>query len=95
MSNKKIAAINIYEVFDNELARMHSLLAIYMQLPKEESYSRVTGPSHTQTQHMSAIYKRIIDMQDILIKQFANHDEIIQNKVAELALTGIADSDTK
>lgn len=94
MSEKK-PSINIYEVYDNELARMHALLIHYMQLPTENNYSRVTGPSSSQYNQMSTIYKRLLEMQTHLIDAFKGRDEVIQNKVAELALTGDSESDPK
>ena len=95
------AAINIYAILDNEMARMHALLQTYMTLPKEDSYQRSSYgglSSHTSfSSHggMPQIYKRIIDIQDLLLKALVSHDEIIQEKVAELALMGNSDSETK
>lgn len=95
------AAINIYAILDNEMARMHALLQTYMTLPKEESYHRTNYgglSSHSSfSSHggMPQIYKRILDIQDLLLKALVSHDEIIQEKVAELALMGEADPETK
>ena len=95
------AAINIYAILDNEMARMHALLQTYMTLPKEESYHRPNYgglSSHSSfSSHggMPQIYKRILDIQDLLLKALVSHDEIIQEKVAELALMGNSDSETK
>lgn len=92
------AAINIYAILDNEMARMHALLQTYMTLPKEpQQYSSAhssyaSGSSHSS---MSLIYNRICHIQDFLLKALESHDEIIQEKVAELALMGNADSETK
>jgi hypothetical protein len=94
------AAINIYAILDNEMARMHALLQTYMTLPKEDSYRTNYGGLSSATSFsshggMPQIYKRIIDMQDLMLKALVAHDEIIQDKVAELALMGTADSETK
>jgi hypothetical protein len=36
---------------------------------------------------MPIIYKRIMEMQDLLLKAVVSHDVVIQEKIAELALT--------
>ena len=37
---------------------------------------------------MPVIYHRIVELQNILIAALQSHDPLIQEKVAELALTG-------
>lgn len=95
MSEKK-SSINIYQVYDSELERMHRLLHTYISLPQDQigysknpTYSNTTGQNH----QLGTIYKRILEMQNVLIKSFAERDELIQEKVAELALTGLSDSE--
>ena len=92
------AAINIYAILDNEMARMHSLMLAYLALPKHDTYQQSygglsSGTSFSGHQHgnVPAIYKRITDIQDLLLKALVAHDEVIQEKVAELALMGIKD----
>lgn len=88
------AAINLYSILDNEMARMHALLQTYMTLPKQDVYTQTYGglSNHTSiTNHLTSIpqiYKRILDIQDLLLKALVVHDEAIQEKVAELALMG-------
>ena len=80
-------ALNLYGIMDNEMARMHSLLQTYMTLPKSSGLSH-QGSFHNHSYDIPEIYRRIIHMQDILLTALAGHDVTIQNKVAELALTG-------
>jgi len=85
MSDKKVAT-NIYTVVDNELARMHELLRLYMQLPHDSSSSsarRNAAPSQ-----MGTIYKRILELQNVILTAAGHADAEIQKAVAELALTG-------
>ena len=93
MSEKK--PVNLYEILDNEMARMHQLLLAYLALPKEDGYSHSSygglnsGSAFNSTHaNVIPIYKRIMEMQDLMLKALVAHDEIIQEKVAELALTG-------
>lgn len=90
------AAINIYAILDNEMSRMHSLMQAYLALPKETTYSSSYGglsSTNSLSSHapVPAIYKRIIEMQDLMLKALVAHDEVIQEKVAELALMGNKD----
>lgn len=95
------AAINIYAILDNEMARMHALLQTYMTLPQKDHYTSSYGglsSSSSFSSHQNGIpqiYRRILDIQDLLLKALVSHDEIIQEKVAELALMGNANSETK
>lgn len=95
------AAINIYSILDNEMNRMHGLLQTYMTLPQRDNYNSSYGGLSSASSFSShaggipQIYKRIIDIQDLLLKALVAHDEVIQEKVAELALMGNADSETK
>ncbi len=65
-----------------------------MTLPQRDTtYSYGSGLSahssfsqHTAT--LPEIYKRILTMQDLLLKAVTSHDTVIQEKIAELALTG-------
>jgi hypothetical protein len=67
--------MNIYSVLDKELERMHKLLGAYMALPASNNYM------------IPEIYKRIVVIQDSLLEAAKNNDELIQQKVAELAFT--------
>lgn len=95
------AAVNLYTILDNEMARMHALLQTYMTRPQKDHYTSSYGGLSSASSFSShqggipQIYKRILDIQDLLLKALVSHDEIIQEKVAELALMGNADSETK
>ena len=90
MQDNKVAT-NIYSILDNELARMHALLQVYLGLPPEpppqSKYHNYTPYPQTD---VPEIYKRIVAIQDTVIKAAINVDPAIQEKVAELALTGEA-----
>lgn len=95
MSKEIKQTLNLYGILDNEMARMHALLQTYMTLPQQDSHNPYGGLSANRSfsSHGGSpeIYKRIIKMQDLLLEAVVSHDEIIQEKVAELALTGDAD----
>lgn len=80
---KLLVARNIYSIVDKELERMHNLMRTYVTMRSNNNYH------HNDS--VNEIYRRIIEMQDILLKALSSHDENIQNKVAELALTGDSD----
>lgn len=97
-SNQTI--LNLYGAYNQELQRMHDLVKICIQSPTEQHYqqhnpmSRGYGyPPPSQDAH--AFWQRIIEMQNILIAALQSHDPIIQEKVAELALTGTANVEIK
>jgi hypothetical protein len=86
-------ALNVYGLMDNEMARMHDLFQVYLTMPKHNSLhmngtSYGHQPSHTE---LPVIFNRIIEMQQIIMSSLAGSDELIQQKVAELALTGDSD----
>lgn len=76
---------NIYFVLDNEMERLHQLINMYAahagKYPSAQSYDPYT------TQMLTAS-KRLFEMQTVLIEAFKAHEPAIQEKVAELALTG-------
>ena len=89
MSNQKQIAVNIYQLLDNELGRMHQLLTLYLSMPKDTS----TTYANVNHNGLGTIYKRMLEMQDIMLKSFETRDELIQEKVAEMAFTGNSDSE--
>jgi hypothetical protein len=95
MSNENKVPLNLYGIMDNELARMHSMFHAYLALPKEpmhySSAHAYGAPSQHQLSDMSEIYKRIITMQDLLLQSLISHDKELQERIAELALTGKQD----
>ena len=96
MSSEQKPTLNLYGILDNEMGRMHALLQVYMTLPQDQGYPRGSGGlssfghSSPGTQ-IPMLYKRIIEMQDLLLKAVVAHDAVIQDKIAELALTGDKD----
>lgn len=94
--------MNIYNVYNQELERMHALLKWYLALPEAYSdpyrihYGSSTGgPAGATTStnssrnpyHASKIFDRIQLLQEALIQAIKNNDQLVQEKVAELALT--------
>lgn len=84
----------MYSVLDNELARMHALLQTYMGLPKDRGHDY--GLTHAQSYSIPPnsgipqIYKRILEIQEVVIAAAIKADPELQEKIAELALTGVA-----
>ena len=95
MSNENKVPVNLYGILDNELARMHELMRIYLALPKEDiRYSQHTNGGRSSAvpqNHLGEIYKRITTLQDLLLQSLISHDAELQNRIAELALTGVRD----
>ena len=75
--------MNLYDVLDNELKRMHGLLDTIMRSSGENKDANVVE-----------VYKRIAGMQDKLMVALEKHDALIQEKVAQLALTGDSNEET-
>lgn len=84
--------VNLYGAYSEELKRMHDLVKMCLQNPTEQHYQQHNPMSrnygYQPHQDASAFWQRIVQMQDILIAALQSHDPIIQEKVAELALTG-------
>ena len=93
MSNEKQPALNLYAVYNQELERMHDLFRYYLSLPKEDQfqnqYHSMGSKRPTVNPHdIGMLYRRILDMQQLLMEALKTHEPMIQEKVAELALTG-------
>lgn len=84
-------AINLYGVYNQELARMHDLLKAGLASPDQHTH-HYGGINRGYTGHSShlteMVFNRIMELQNILIAALKTHDPAIQEKVAELALTG-------
>lgn len=82
-------ALNIYGVLDNELTRLHRLVETYLhhneRSARDMRYGHGGYPSHEDA---GAIYRRILEIQNIMLQAVAGSDAKIQEAVAELALTG-------
>jgi hypothetical protein len=81
-------ALNLYGVLDNELGRMHELLKTFISHTNAHrdpnSYPRYTS---VNDDNITEVFQRIVLVQNIIIKAVHKHDELVQDKVAELALT--------
>ena len=97
MSENKVA-LNAYSVLDNELSRMHELMRTAMArgsgFEREYMHNRYqsigNGMDHG-VPSIEMVYQRILQMQDAVMKAAADVDPVIQEKIAELALTGEAE----
>jgi len=92
MNNENKVPVNLYGILDNELSRMHDLMRVYLALPKEESmYQQRTngGLSSVPQNHLGEVYRRITTLQDLLLQSLISHDKELQERIAELALTGV------
>jgi len=97
MSNENKVPVNLYGIMDNELARMHELMRVYLTMPKEEiRYSQHGngGLSSVPQNYLGEIYRRITTMQDLLLQSVISHDRELQERIAELALTGVNKNET-
>lgn len=81
MSDK--AATNIFGVLDNELQRMHNLFLLALQR-KEFSLEKSS---------LGDVYAQIKTLQDVVMEVAKTHDPVLQEKIAEMALTGKVDVD--
>ena len=87
-------AINLYGVYNQELARMHDLMKTAMQNNQaSHSYGSINHGYHGGSNNhlFEALYQRTLELQNVLIAALKTHDPAIQEKVAELALTGTKD----
>lgn len=78
-------AINIYGIMDSELERMHRLLQLEIETRNKNNGFASFGSGLT----FERVYGRIEKMQQILCSALAQHDSAIQEKVAEMAFTGV------
>jgi len=84
-------AVNLYGILDNELARMHELMQVYLKLPTSQPGSYSNNVSmNSNHYHMPVIFEKISKIQDVLLQAVVSHDKVLQDKVAELALTGVS-----
>lgn len=83
--DSKTTANNIYSVLDNEMARLHDLIHMYTNHPMRSPNVSTYDPHASQ---MVTCMKQLLSMQSALIDAFRAHEPAIQEKVAELALTG-------
>jgi len=91
VSESKLPPVNLYGILDNELTRMHQLMALLIQQPTEQHNDIGNHYSHSSysNNNMSAAFGRIVELQHILTQALIAHDKLLQEKIAELALTGV------
>jgi hypothetical protein len=80
--------MNIYDLVSQELTRMHDLLKTCVQTSAKTDPRSMYSTSYGNELTDTVVWQRIIAMQDILMKALSERDVIIQEKIAELALTG-------
>lgn len=83
--DSKTTANNIYSVLDNEMARLHDLIHMYTNHPVRSANISTYDPHASQIANTT---KRLYEMQSVLLDAFKQHEPAIQEKIAELALTG-------
>lgn len=80
--------MNIYQLVGEELARTHELLKICLQTEATKEPRVVYGSNYVVGLEAGTIWTRLLGLQDTLMKALAERDVVIQDKIAELALTG-------
>lgn len=95
---QKKTVINLYGAYNDELARMHELVKLQMTLIAQQpvvhghSYGSINhGYSNHHGVTLETFYTRMVELQNVLVEALKGHDPLIQEKVAELALTGDKD----
>lgn len=81
-------ASNIYSLLDNEMSRVHDLIHMYVSYPMRSKDISTYDPYSSQ---IVLATKQLLAMQSALLDAFRAHEPAIQEKVAELALTGSSD----
>jgi hypothetical protein len=97
MPRESKTAVNLYGILDNELQRLHELLKIQLSTPYvTDSYQQTYTSAHVNImgQHVysgpaATTYNRILVIQKLIIDSMLNHDEALQEKIAEFALTDV------
>lgn len=87
---KSSPALNLYGAYSQELERMHEMYKISLASTRHGGGGSMgMGSYHGSSYGDSAsIFGRIVFLQDVLIAALQSHDPVIQEKIAELALTG-------
>ena len=85
---KSKVAVNLYGIVDNELARMHELLHIMIASQDRKASQPNMSYSYNGSTDPNAIVQRIMQIQNHLVEAMLSSDKQLQERVAELALTG-------
>jgi hypothetical protein len=85
--------MNLYDLVNEELKRMYEeksvLFNILIQISENKKFGDVSGHNHRDfSARFRAIESEIKDIRSKMLTQFESHDQKIQEKIAELALTG-------
>lgn len=90
MSSEQRPAINLYGIFNEELNRMHDLLKFTLSNINTTPSDPNIFPQYHHKSKLDPyhIYNRIHELQEFLANAIKSHDPLIQEKIAELALTG-------
>lgn len=83
----KEVAVNVYSLMDKELERMHELLRTYILHPQEHQQAPSSRSHQSQQSNIPLLWKRILEMQELVMTEFKGHDKAIQQAVAEVAFT--------
>ena len=91
MTIRRGPASNIYQLLDNELERLHEEARSTQSDEEERQFIRRYGHSAPRNGlNGGGVLHRIREIQDIILKEFQGRDARIQEKLAELVLTGDA-----
>lgn len=104
-------ATNIYQLMDNELERLHDYARQYTKYldREEQEYMMRHGgrhptfqPFHGSGGHnprgmmtINEAYKKIEEIQAAMLQAFKYHEPLIQERIAEMVLTGKSDETPK
>jgi hypothetical protein len=83
----KQSGVNLYSLVDRELDRMYDLMKLHATKARStnDTFHQMYGARDPLEEVLS---RRITLFQDVLLEALKTHDSAIQEKVAELALTG-------
>lgn len=83
MSDKppRIKVVNLYDLMDKELDRQHELLKTLIVTEAQNNIN-------TWDKLSTKVWERVTRMSDALTDAVRNHDKNVQERVAEMALTG-------
>lgn len=92
--------MNLYMLINEELTRMHrerdAWLVIINSSPREQNFDQLNGYGtgyigQTAQRRYDEINRQIYSIREKLLSALEQHDARVQEKVAELALTGITE----
>lgn len=86
--------MNIYDLVNEELKRLYAERDMLIRLFHEEAHrnGRI-GAGQQHAENARFVGMEIAKFRAAMLETFTNHDEKIQEKIAELALTGDSDGE--